>query len=146
MSQRILTVQAYRGTGCVSDSRGCPLACGNCPVHSPAKIRWLDAVTRIHYTGLLQSCKKAQKANKSSMSDNSATPNSAIRVRFAPSPTGYLHVGGARTALFNWLFARSKGGTMILRIEDTDAARNKPELVSGILEGLQWLAVDGVDG
>jgi len=66
-------------------------------------------------------------------------PNSAPnqpRVRFAPSPTGYLHVGGARTALFNWLFARRYHGTMILRIEDTDAERNKPELVSGILEGL----------
>ena len=60
-----------------------------------------------------------------------------IRVRFAPSPTGYLHVGGARTALFNWLFARGQRGTMILRIEDTDAERNKPELVTGILDGLK---------
>ncbi len=89
---------------------------------------------------------KPQEANKSSMSDNPAIANSAIRVRFAPSPTGYLHVGGARTALFNWLFARSKGGTMILRIEDTDAERNKPELVNGILEGLQWLGVDWDEG
>jgi glutamyl-tRNA synthetase len=80
------------------------------------------------------------------MSDNPAIANSAIRVRFAPSPTGYLHVGGARTALFNWLFARSQGGTMILRIEDTDAERNKPELVNGILEGLQWLGVDWDEG
>ena len=52
-----------------------------------------------------------------------------VRVRFAPSPTGYLHVGGARTALFNWLFARKQRGTMILRIEDTDAERTNPELV-----------------
>src|SRR5438105_9763733 len=65
----------------------------------------------------------------------------SVRVRFAPSPTGYLHVGGARTALFNWLFTRRQGGTMILRIEDTDAERNKPELVQGILDGLQWLGV-----
>jgi glutamyl-tRNA synthetase len=65
-----------------------------------------------------------------------------VRVRFAPSPTGYLHVGGARTALFNWLFARKNHGTMILRIEDTDAERNKPELVQGIVDGLQWLGVD----
>lgn len=65
-----------------------------------------------------------------------------FRVRFAPSPTGYLHVGGARTALFNWLFARRHGGTMILRIEDTDAERNKPELVEGILDGLRWLGID----
>src|SRR5260370_8870683 len=69
-----------------------------------------------------------------------------VRVRFAPSPTGYLHVGGARTALFNWLFARHHGGAMILRIEDTDAERNKPELVQGIIDGLQWLGVDWDEG
>src|SRR5260370_1495564 len=69
-----------------------------------------------------------------------------VRVRFAPSPTGYLHVGGARTALFNWLFARRQGGTMILRVEDTDAERNKPELVQGILDGLQWLGVNWDEG
>lgn len=69
-----------------------------------------------------------------------------VRVRFAPSPTGYLHVGGARTALFNWLFARVKHGTMILRIEDTDAERNKPELVDGIIDGLKWLGVDWDEG
>src|SRR5260370_32506040 len=71
---------------------------------------------------------------------------SAVRVRFAPSPTGYLHVGGARTALFNWLFARRQGGPMILRIEDTDAERNKPELLQGILDGLQWLGVNWDEG
>jgi glutamyl-tRNA synthetase len=70
----------------------------------------------------------------------------AIRVRFAPSPTGYLHVGGARTALFNWLFARQRGGTMVLRIEDTDAERNKPELVEGILDGLKWLGLNWDEG
>src|SRR5580693_2778841 len=70
----------------------------------------------------------------------------AIRVRFAPSPTGYLHVGGARTALFNWLFARRQHGTMILRIEDTDAERNKPELVTGILDGLTWLGAAWDEG
>src|SRR6267154_1143571 len=69
-----------------------------------------------------------------------------IRVRFAPSPTGYLHVGGARTALFNWLFARRQRGAMILRIEDTDAERNKPELVQGIVAGLRWLGVDWDEG
>jgi glutamyl-tRNA synthetase len=74
-----------------------------------------------------------------------STPNQP-RVRFAPSPTGYLHVGGARTALFNWLFARRYHGTMILRIEDTDAERNKPGLVNGILEGLKWLGVDWNEG
>src|SRR5574337_813831 len=68
------------------------------------------------------------------------------RVRFAPSPTGYLHVGGARTALFNWLFARHAGGTFILRVEDTDVERNRPELVEGILDGLRWLGLDWDEG
>src|SRR5580704_638378 len=68
------------------------------------------------------------------------------RVRFAPSPTGYLHVGGARTALFNWLFARHQGGTLLLRIEDTDIERNRPELVDGILEGLKWLGIEWDEG
>ena len=72
--------------------------------------------------------------------------SSSVRVRFAPSPTGYLHVGGARTALFNWIFARHHGGAMILRIEDTDAERNKPELVEGIIEGLRWLGVGWDEG
>jgi glutamyl-tRNA synthetase len=80
------------------------------------------------------------------MCDPSGSPKAGIRVRFAPSPTGYLHVGGARTALFNWLFARGRGGTLVLRVEDTDAERNKPELVNGILEGLKWLGVDWDEG
>jgi glutamyl-tRNA synthetase len=66
---------------------------------------------------------------------------SQVRVRFAPSPTGYLHVGGARTALYNWLFARNQGGVLILRIEDTDVDRSKPELVTAILESLKWLGL-----
>ncbi|MGH9776832.1 MAG: glutamate--tRNA ligase [Candidatus Acidiferrales bacterium] len=69
-----------------------------------------------------------------------------VRVRFAPSPTGYLHVGGARTALFNWLFARRQGGVFILRIEDTDADRSKPELVEAVLEGLRWLELNWDEG
>jgi glutamyl-tRNA synthetase len=68
------------------------------------------------------------------------------RVRFAPSPTGYLHVGGARTALFNWLYARRHGGTFILRIEDTDTERSSAEMVSGILEGMTWLGLDWDEG
>jgi glutamyl-tRNA synthetase len=68
------------------------------------------------------------------------------RVRFAPSPTGYLHVGGARTALFNWLFARHTGGTLILRIEDTDFERSSDEMVEGILEGMRWLGMDWDEG
>lgn len=70
----------------------------------------------------------------------------APRVRFAPSPTGSLHVGGARTALYNWLFARRHGGTFILRIEDTDVDRNKPELVDQILEAMTWLGMRWDEG
>ena len=76
------------------------------------------------------------------VSDASARP----RVRFAPSPTGYLHVGGARTALFNWLFARHCGGTLVLRIEDTDAERSTAEMVEGILQGMRWLGLDWDEG
>ena len=80
------------------------------------------------------------------MTEATKTQIGNVRVRFAPSPTGYLHVGGARTALFNWLFARKERGAMILRIEDTDAERNKPELVTGIIDGLKWLGVDWDEG
>jgi len=76
------------------------------------------------------------------MGNNTKVP----RLRFAPSPTGYLHVGGARTALFNWLYARRHGGTFILRIEDTDVERNQPEMVTGILDGLRWLGIDWDEG
>ena len=72
--------------------------------------------------------------------------NPAIRVRFAPSPTGYLHIGGARTALFNWLFARHHGGKFILRIEDTDKTRNTEEAAAAIYEGLRWLGLDWDEG
>ena len=69
-----------------------------------------------------------------------------LRVRFAPSPTGYLHIGGARTALFNWLYARRHGGTFVLRIEDTDTERSSWEMVSGIVDGLRWLGLDWDEG
>ena len=68
------------------------------------------------------------------------------RVRFAPSPTGYLHVGGARTALFNWLYARRHVGKFILRIEDTDTARSSEDMVAGILDGLRWLGLTWDEG
>lgn len=66
----------------------------------------------------------------------------AVVTRFAPSPTGFLHIGGARTALFNWLFARGRGGRFLLRIEDTDRARSTPEATAAILDGLRWLGLD----
>src|SRR5438034_5805752 len=72
--------------------------------------------------------------------------NPEIRVRFAPSPTGYLHIGGARTALFNWLFARHHGGKLVLRIEDTDLKRNTEEAAAAIYEGLEWLGLNWDEG
>ncbi len=76
------------------------------------------------------------------MSDNSSKP----RLRFAPSPTGHLHIGGARTALFNWLYARQTGGTFVLRIEDTDRERSTDEYVHSIMEGMEWLRLDWNEG
>jgi glutamyl-tRNA synthetase len=70
----------------------------------------------------------------------------APRVRFAPSPTGYLHVGGARTALFNWLYARGNGGVFVLRIEDTDRERSSDEMTQAILDGMRWLGLDWDEG
>ncbi len=74
------------------------------------------------------------------------TDSNDIRVRFAPSPTGFLHVGGARTALFNWLWARHCGGTFVLRIEDTDVERSTEEMIAEILDGLDWLGLDWDEG
>jgi len=72
--------------------------------------------------------------------------SSPVRVRFAPSPTGYLHIGGARTALFNWLFARHHGGIFVLRVEDTDQSRNTEEAAAAIYEGLRWLELQCDEG
>src|SRR5512134_1760774 len=69
-----------------------------------------------------------------------------VRVRFAPSPTGYLHIGGARTALFNWLYARNRGGKFILRIEDTDRSRSTDEYIEAIIDGMKWLNLDWDEG
>ena len=69
-----------------------------------------------------------------------------VRVRFAPSPTGHLHVGNARTALFNWLFARQKGGAMVLRIEDTDVERSEERFEGQLLEDLKWMGLDWDEG
>jgi glutamyl-tRNA synthetase len=79
-------------------------------------------------------------------SEEKKTMPNIVRVRFAPSPTGYLHVGGARTALFNWLFARKHNGAFILRIEDTDRKRYEPEAVGNILESLRWLGLEWDEG
>lgn len=76
------------------------------------------------------------------MASESATNGSAVVTRFAPSPTGFLHIGGARTALFNWLFARHHGGKALLRIEDTDRKRSTQEAIDAILDGLNWLGLD----
>jgi len=76
------------------------------------------------------------------MSKTTSRPGTPVVVRFAPSPTGFLHIGGARTALFNWLWAKSTGGMFLLRIEDTDRARNSQQAVDAILDGLKWLGLD----
>ena len=76
----------------------------------------------------------------------SASSSPPVRTRFAPSPTGYLHVGGARTALYNWLYARHHGGSFVLRIEDTDAARNTEEACQAVFDGLNWLGLDWDEG
>jgi len=69
-----------------------------------------------------------------------------VRVRFAPSPTGYLHIGGARTAIYNWLFAKKHNGKFILRIEDTDKERSTEDSIKGIIDGLTWLGLDWDEG
>jgi glutamyl-tRNA synthetase len=79
-------------------------------------------------------------------SDISTSSTDQVRVRFAPSPTGYLHIGGARTALYNWLWARKTGGVFLLRIEDTDAERSTEESVTEILDGLEWLGLNWDEG
>src|SRR5215204_6338125 len=76
------------------------------------------------------------------MSDTQAP----ARVRFAPSPTGYLHLGGLRTALFNWLYARHTGGKLILRVEDTDQKRYNPESLEDLMNGLRWLGLEWDEG
>jgi glutamyl-tRNA synthetase len=76
----------------------------------------------------------------------SSDPSAQVRVRFAPSPTGALHIGGARTALYNWLFARGRGGELVLRIEDTDRERSTPGNVEQILDALRWLELDWDEG
>ena len=72
--------------------------------------------------------------------------SSKIRTRFAPSPTGYLHLGGARTALFNWAYARRHGGTFVLRVEDTDLERSTQQSVQAIFDAMQWLGLDYDEG
>ncbi|MGE5856953.1 MAG: glutamate--tRNA ligase family protein, partial [Solirubrobacterales bacterium] len=76
----------------------------------------------------------------------SSDPSLPVRVRFAPSPTGALHIGGARTALYNWLYARGRGGELVLRIEDTDRERSTPGNVEQILDALRWLELDWDEG
>ena len=76
------------------------------------------------------------------MSASDHSPAGPVVTRFAPSPTGFLHIGGARTALFNWLFARHHGGKFLLRIEDTDKARSTDEAIAAILDGMRWLGLD----
>jgi glutamyl/glutaminyl-tRNA synthetase len=86
------------------------------------------------------------RSRASSGYDQGVMENGKIRVRFAPSPTGLLHVGNARTALYNWLFARRSEGTFILRIEDTDTERSHPRYEKQLMEDLRWLGLDWDEG
>src|SRR5260370_42151073 len=85
-------------------------------------------------------------AHKPLASNLSAPMSAPVRTRFAPSPTGYLHIGGVRTALFNWLFARKHGGQFLLRIDDTDAGRNVEEALAPILHGLKGVGRNWDEG
>ncbi len=84
--------------------------------------------------------------NAEAAAASAEAPASGVRTRFAPSPTGFLHLGGARTALFAWAYARRHGGTFILRIEDTDVERSTPEAVQAILDAMAWLGLDYDEG
>ena len=85
----------------------------------------------------------ASASDTVSAGSGAAAGRGSVVTRFAPSPTGYLHIGGARTALFNWLFARHHGGTYLLRIEDTDRARSTEPAIDAIFDGLNWLGLGG---
>ncbi len=89
---------------------------------------------------------QAGKASLLDMNQSNPQVNTPVRTRFAPSPTGYLHIGGARTALFNWLFAKKHGGTFVLRVEDTDQERNTEEARAAIFDGMKWLGMDIDEG
>ncbi len=109
-----------------------PIGATSLSFRDPVTITWPQDGTGM-LTKALTPC-RARPCPKAAMTQ--------IVTRFAPSPTGYLHVGGARTALFNWLFARGRGGKFLLRIEDTDRARSTPEATAAILKGLTWLGLD----
>jgi glutamyl-tRNA synthetase len=85
---------------------------------------------------------RQQKKRKARLSASSSSPSRPVVTRFAPSPTGFLHIGGARTALFNWLFARHHQGKFLLRIEDTDKVRSTKEAIAAIVDGMSWLGLD----
>src|ERR1700739_2505265 len=110
--------------------------------HVDAVIRGarLDVVCSFRYTEVFSTTHETSHT----MTEIHSSGN--VRVRFAPSPTGYLHVGGARTALFNWLFARHAGGVFILRIEDTDFERSSVDMVQAILDGMSWRGLEWDEG
>src|SRR3954469_19470345 len=93
----------------------------------------------VHCIAATKRKESAPQRKRQNMPSESSSP---VVTRFAPSPTGYLHIGGARTALFNWLFARHHGGKFLLRIEDTDKARSTKDAIDAILDGMRWLGLD----
>src|SRR5690606_21097407 len=106
-------------------SMSCPVPA--CPYRARMRVLRQPAAAHGH-------CRLSRFTKRNDMS-------STVVTRFAPSPTGYLHIGGARTALFNWLYARGRSGQMLLRIEDTDRERSTPEAIAAILDGLSWLGL-----
>src|SRR5437773_1525175 len=109
------------------------------PERRPAWDRWRWA-TRWRSRSKASACCRTKWSN---VSDSGTPP---VRCRFAPAPTGYLHVGGARTALFSWLFARHNGGTFVLRVEDTDRKRSTDEAIGILIDSLRWLGITWNEG
>ena len=104
----------------------------NWPAGSSPRARNRSSFTSIHTLAVLHEPRLGEELERTM----------TVVTRFAPSPTGFLHIGGARTALFNWLYARGRGGKMLLRIEDTDRERSTQAAIDAILDGLNWLGID----
>src|SRR2546426_5022554 len=145
------------GTGVIAGQRpGGPVAAGRAGRHRARDIvlrskiaSWPEVTPWIR--AVAEPCRAGPGDGPRSASDplqqrKTRPLNTSVRVRFAPSPTGHLHVGGARTALYNYLFARSQGGVFVLRIEDTDAARSTPESLAAIVDSMKWLGLSWDEG
>src|SRR5689334_4596334 len=145
-ASRDRSADAQRTNHCSGPARACSPRDGSAAETPETQSRTEKVGPTPTETGLLEAARHQKPDTQAGPKDPIMTENSRPVLRFAPSPTGYLHIGGARTALFNWLYARHTGGTFLLRIEDTDAARNTQEAVNVILNGLRWLGLDWDEG